>query len=192
MKEDLENFIRRNRKEFDNEVPGASVWSKLETVVARKNKQIYIPVVYRWVAAAAVIIIAGSIFFIANRKNSHEGLSSNNTVVKVNPEDAKGIGPDYADEFKAVYHAISEKQEELRSTTAGNPELYRQFQKDMASLDSSYQTLMKQAENSPNQDILYEAIIENLKLRAELLSRQLMISHQINNNKKTSEHEKET
>ena len=40
----------------------------------------------------------------------------------------------------------------------------------------------EQAEKSPNRDLIVEAMIQNLRLQAELLSRQLMISNQINNN----------
>lgn len=90
--------------------------------------------------------------------------------------------PDHAEEFKAVYRSIGERQIQLKSATANQPALYKQFQEDLRALDSSYQALRKQAEQSPNRDLIVEAMIQNLRLQAELLSRQLMISNQINNN----------
>jgi hypothetical protein len=193
MSDNFEKFVRNNRRDFDSETPAASVWEKIETSLPKQQvRRFTIRDIYKWSAAAAIVVVVlTSAYFLIFQRNSHEP-KTNKPVVTVTPNEADRIVPEYADEFNAVYRAIGERSLELKTNTAAYPELYRQFQEDMASLDSAYQALMKQADHSPNQDLLYQAIIQNLRLRADLLSRQLMITHELKNKtKKSNSHEKE-
>ena len=192
MSDNLEKFIRTNRREFDTENPSSSVWEKIEATIPVKKqaKRFSLRDIYKWSAAAAIVFIAlTSVYFLVIRKNSHDGSRTNDPVAKVNHDETKRMNPDHAEEFKAVYRSIGERQILLKSVTADKPVLYRQFQEDLRVLDSSYQVLKKQAEISPNRDLITEAMIQNLHLQAELLARQLMISNQINNNEKKSNNE---
>lgn len=184
MSDNLEKFVRTNRREFDTENPSASVWEKIEATIPKKQtKRFSLRDIYKWSAAAAIVFIAlTSVYFLVIRKNSHDGQRPNDPIAKVNPDEIKNMTPDHAAEFKAVYRSIGERQIQLKSVTANQPALYKQFQEDLRALDSSYQALKKQAEQSPNKDLIVEAMIQNLRLQAELLSRQLMIFNQINNN----------
>jgi hypothetical protein len=192
MSDNLERFIRQNRRDFDQDQPGADLWSKIETSLpANKHaKRFTLRDVYKWSAAAALlVIILSSLYFLVIRKNSHETAETNNLPGKVNPVENGSIAPEYAAEMKEVYHSIGEKQKELQALTSGQPGLYQQFLADLKALDSSYQALKVQAENSPNRDVLIRAMIQNLRLQAELLSRQLMITNQLNNNEKKASNE---
>jgi len=196
MSDNFEKFVRNNRRDFDSETPAASVWEKIETNLPKQQaKRFTLRDMYKWSAAAAIVVaVLTSAYFLIFQRNSHEQSKTNSPVVTVPRNESNRIIPEYADEFNAVYRAIGERTLELKSSAAAYPELYRQFQEDMASLDSAYQALMKQADHSPNQDLLFQAIIQNLRLRADLLSRQLMITHELKNNntKKSNSHEKET
>ncbi len=188
MSDNFEKFVRTNRRDFDTETPPAQLWDRIEkTLPAEKPaKRFTLRDIYKWSAAAAILFITlTSVYFLFIRKNSHEGSKTNDPVVTVNLADKGGIAPEYAAEFKEVYRSIGEREKELKIATAGQPELYQQFRKDISALDSSFQTLMKQAENSPNRDLIIKAMIQNLRLQAELLSRQLMISTEFNNTKST-------
>jgi hypothetical protein len=187
MSDNLERFIRKNRKELDDAAPPAQLWEKVKDAVPVKKdeKRFTLRDIYKWSAAAAIaVILLSSLYFLVIRKNSHEG--STPAVATVNPTKAGNIAPEYAAEFTEVYRAIGQRQKELKASASGQPELYQQFQNDLAALDSSYQLLRNQAEHSPNKDVLVKAMIQNLKLQAELLSRQLMISDQLNNSKKST------
>ena len=70
------------------------------------------------------------------------------------------------------------------------PGLASQFEGDMAALDSAYQILHRQAMQTPGSEVIIRAMIQNLQLQAELLSRQLSIINQYSNNQKNS-HENE-
>lgn len=101
----------------------------------------------------------------------------------------KNLAPEFAPEAEAIYNSIAVKQEALKTIANTEPELYKQFAGDLATLDSSYRVLKTQAAASPNHDVLIKAMIQNLQLQAELLSRQLMIINQFKNLKK-ERHEK--
>jgi hypothetical protein len=188
MSDNFEKFVRKNRRDFDNEAPSGQVWEKVETSlpVLKEKKRFYLRDIYKWSAAAAIVFIAlTSVYFLAIRNKNHDAprVATENPVETVNPLDPSRLSPEYAAQFKQVYQLIGKQQNELRTVTAGQPELYQQFQKDLGALDSAFQMLKKQAEQSPNRDVIIKAMIQNLRLQAEVLGRQLMISNEFNNTK---------
>lgn len=192
MSDNLERFIRQNRRDFDQDQPPAELWSKIETTLpAKKNNKLFtLRDIYKWSAAAALLVIAlTSLYFLVIRKNSHETADTNTQPMKVSPVENIAIAPEDEAAIKEAYHSIGEKQKELQALTADQPGLYQQFLEDLKALDSSYQALKVQAQNSPNRDVLIRAMIQNLRLQAELLSRQLTITNQLNNNEKKSSNE---
>jgi hypothetical protein len=192
MSDNLERFIRQNRRDFDQDQPPAELWSKIEsTLPAKKNDKLFtLRDIYKWSAAAALLVIVlTSLYFLVIRKNSHETADTNTQPVKVSPFENIAIAPEDEAAIKEAYHSIGEKQKELQALTADQPGLYQQFLEDLKALDSSYQALKVQAQSSPNRDVLIRAMIQNLRLQAELLSRQLTITNQLNNNEKKSSNE---
>ena len=185
---DLEKFIRKHRQDFDNTAPPEKAWEHIEkSIPVKKQAKIFsLRDVYKWSAAAAVFfIILTSVYFLLIRKDSHE-----DPVVSrekpTQPVDIGSIAPEYAAEFHKVYQSVMNRQQELKNATATQPALYQQFLQDMGVLDSSYQMLKKQAAQSPNQDVIIKAMIQNLQLQAELLGRQLMIFNQFKNTKNSN------
>ena len=106
-------------------------------------------------------------------------------VVINEPESNTGITP----EINQIVKMIGMKQEELKTLAAGQPELYRQFSNDLDQLDSSYNALKSELNETPNQELLLEAMIQNLQLQLNVLNQQLNIINQIKQSKKYS-HEK--
>jgi hypothetical protein len=183
----LEKFIRQNREDFDNAAPSGKLWANIELSLNRKKQKIFsIRDMYKWTAAAAIFfIIVTSVYFLFIRKHTHQDpIAKTETPVK--PDEIASIAPEYAAEFKKVYLSVMSRQTELKTAASTEPALYQQFQQDLSVLDSSYLTLKKQAAQSPNQDVIIKAMIQNLQLQAELLNRQLMIFNQFKNTKKTN------
>jgi hypothetical protein len=182
MSNPLEKFINNNREDFDSENPSAKVWENIEkNIPIKKNATIFsIKDIYKWSAAAAILFIAlTSVYFLWIRKpaavetiTKTEKASDSNTV---NQNDIGTIAPEYATEAKQFYQIIETKQQQLKSVTKDQPNLYNQFATDLSTLDSSYRVLKNQAAITPNRDVIIKAMMQNLQLQAELLSRQLMI-----------------
>ncbi len=192
MSNDLEKFIRKNRNDFDEASPSGNVWKNIERSLPAKKpaKRFTITDVYKWSAAAAIFFVAlTSVYFLFIRKYSHEDPTMNTGPEKAAPYSINNMSMEFAAEFREASEAVKNKQEELRSAIASDPELYRKFKSDLTALDSSYRVLRDQAGQTVNPDVIIKAMIENLRLQSELLGRQLMIIHEIKTTK-TSKNEK--
>lgn len=198
MSNDFEKFIRKNRQDFDDASPSGDVWKKIEkTIPVKKDpKRFTIRDIYKWSAAAAVFFITlTSVYFLVIKKypDSNRGeTQSVKTNDKQNlslPENFNGIDPQYAVEIKEANNLIGQRQQELKAAVANDPALYKKFQEDLNTLDSSYRMLRDKADQSINRDVIIKAMIQNLQLQSELLGRQLMIIHEFKTTK-TSKNEK--
>jgi len=198
MRSDLEKFIRKNRGDFDDADPSDKVWTNIERSLPVKKdaKRFTIRDIYKWSVAAAIFFIAlTSVYFLFIKKqpgNDPEKTSTVNTGTGENSsrlDNFNSISIKYAAEFKEAEQAVEVRQKELRAAIANDPELYRKFQQDLNTLDSSYRVLREQAGQSMNGDVIIKAMIQNLQLQSELLGRQLMIIREFKTTK-TSTNEK--
>jgi predicted nucleic acid-binding Zn-ribbon protein len=87
--------------------------------------------------------------------------------------------PAYAREFTQYNQAIEKKQEELIRLTTDNPELYKEFSTDLDRLEKSYVNLRTELPQTPNQEALIQAMIQNLQWQIDLLNQQLTILQRI-------------
>ncbi len=198
MSSDLEKFIRKNRGDFDEADPSDKVWKNIERSlpVQKEAKRFTIRDIYKWSAAAAIFFIAlTSVYFLFIRKlttSDKDEIPTVKTDQPTNPsrlDNFNSISIEYAAEFKEAEQVVEVRQKELRAAIANHPELYRKFQQDLNTLDSSYRLLREQASQSINGDVIIKAMIQNLQLQSELLGRQLMIIHEFKTTK-TSTNEK--
>jgi hypothetical protein len=198
MSSDLEKFIRKNRGDFDDADPSNKVWKNIERSlpIKKEAKHFTIRDIYKWSAAAAIFFIAlTSVYFLFIRKlpnNDPNVIPTVKTEQPANPsrlDNFNSISIEYATQFKEAEQAVEDRQKQLRAAIANDPVLYRKFQQDLTTLDSSYRLLREQANHSLNVDVIIKAMIQNLQLQSELLGRQLMIIHEYKTTK-TSTNEK--
>lgn len=192
MSNRLERFIHDHRDEFDSEEPRPQLWKKLREGLEKEKKddKVFHLSFLRWTAAAAIVVMMIGMFYYMNRQQPADAVARN-TGTGQTDEVLSNIDPTYA---KQVYHftqLIELKQNELKQIEKEQPELYRQFVKDIRQLDSSYQSLRAALPANPDPEMLLEAMIQNLRLQADLLNQQLMIIKEIKQSKKDS-HEKNT
>ena len=204
MKKNLERFVRDNREDFDAFEPSFDLWARIETGLAtdttagpfsgpdvqevpmpRPGKEkpfgsrftIWRGLDWRVAASVAVLLLAGA-FFYANHRY---GVTEQPEVVAVNPS--------YAREFVQYTRLVDLKREELKQMTASNPELYKTFAKDLDRLGGNYQTLKADLPENPNQEVLVQAMIQNLQLQIDLLNEQLRVIQRIKQqSQNTDEH----
>lgn len=183
MSSNLEKFVNNNRSEFDDAQPSADVWNKIETTlpVKKEVKQFSLKDLYKFSAAAAVFcIIITSVYFLYVRK---QGSATTIQTQPAQKTELDNISPEYELQMIHAFNAIQTRQQELKTATTDNPELYQQFLQDLQVLDSTYRMLQKQAAQTANRDVIMKAMIQNLQLQAELLYRQLMITNEIKKDK---------
>ncbi|WEK35306.1 MAG: hypothetical protein P0Y53_22675 [Candidatus Pseudobacter hemicellulosilyticus] len=178
----IEQFIREHRGEFDQEAPPAAGWKNIQQQLnpapARGNGRLLPLTILRWSAAAAILVLAGlGVYHLVDRQpTAPTARTQENAKEKKLLQD---INPEYATEVYHFTRLIELKQDQLKQIEKDNPDLYKTFTGDINKLDSSYNELKEELPTNPNREQLLEAMIENLKLQADLLNQQLQIIHQI-------------
>ncbi|HRO69619.1 MAG TPA: hypothetical protein PK951_04540 [Chitinophagaceae bacterium] len=189
MSNKLKRFITENRSEFDDQIPPPSAWREVERSIQGRKPEKQIPVkrLYRWSATAAVFfIVAVSLYFLLAKGKTGNDLAKESRSTPgeqvINGEIGR-MEPGFAAEAKRIYQTIETQQKALKAITQDQPELYSQFSEDLATLDSSYRVLKTKALNTPNREVIIRAMLQNLQLQAELLSKQLQILNEFKTDK---------
>ena len=191
MSNRLEDFIHDNREEFDSEEPRPQLWKNMRSELenaGRQNDKVFHLSFLRWTAAAAIVIMIIGMFYYMNRQQPVISYASGSQVQY--DKELDQINPNYAKQVYHVSQLIEIKQNELKQIEKEHPELYSQFVQDIHKLDSSYQALRAELPANPDPEMLLEAMLQNLRLQADLLNQQLTIIKQIKQNK--TSHEKDT
>ncbi|MBC3783670.1 hypothetical protein [Spirosoma utsteinense] len=204
-KDNLERFVRDNQEAFDQD-PLNDLWRKIEAGLDKQQpdqaapglngstgpanaspfQQIHRPqdqstsaktgrtgwfwqtLDWRVAASIAVLILAGSFLYV----NQQYGVAHQPDVVAASPL--------YAREVVQYTRLIDNKRAELKQMTEDNPALYREFATDLDRLEKSYQSLKADLPQNPNQDVLIQAMIQNLHYQINLLNEQLRVIQRIN------------
>lgn len=185
MKDRLEDFIKENKKDFDQFEPPLSLWDKIEkqldekqmamsSAPVKKEKLIRLSFLLKMAATIAIVACAGLWVYQYQYKQSVD-------LSKIDPQLAK----------QQIHYAslIEMKRNELKSIEKEEPQLYNEFSSEIKKMDASYQKLKSDLPASPNQEETVKAMIQNLQIQTELLNQQLNIIQQINKVKKEQKHE---
>jgi len=178
MSKRLESFIEMNREEFDELEPSADLWSRIEQHLPpqynepkkREAKTFSLGFVMR--VAASVILVMGISFAVYLRNTKKEVI------------DLAAINPEYAQQQIQYTSQIETKRTQLESIAQSEPELYKEFNSQIAKMDSTYKQLNSELATSPNQERVLHAMIRNLQIQTQVLSQQLSVIEQYNNMKK--------
>ncbi|GAB3952922.1 hypothetical protein GCM10028805_35700 [Spirosoma harenae] len=193
-KDNLERFVRDNREAFEDKEPPFDLWKKIEAGLdkasldnpqiaqstitpfvqvhtnrsASGGRQIGWPNLdWRVAASIAVLLLAGCFLYM----NKQYGVTQQPEIVAASPT--------YAKEVVQYMQAIDDKRAELKQMTEGNPALYQEFAIDLDRLENSYRSLKADLPKNPNQEVLIQAMIQNLQLQINLLNEQLQVIKRI-------------
>lgn len=122
---------------------------------------------WRVAASIAVVLLAGCLLYM----NQQYGVTGQPEVL--------AAAPTYAKEVVQYTRLIDTKRAELKQMTEGNPILYKEFATDLDRLEHSYRTLKADLPKNPNQEVLIQAMIQNLQLQINLLNEQLRVIERI-------------
>jgi hypothetical protein len=172
MSNKLEEFVKENKKAFEEKGPSNQLWDRIAKELDEKKEQ---PVkkikLYRWMSIAAVLVVSMGIYFTVK-----DPKADNIAIADVNPV--------FAAREVQFSSLIEEKKDSLQNYSDDNPELYSKFTADLSKLDADYETLKKQLQTSPNKEAIVRAMMKNLEIRSNILSQQINIINQVNQYKK--------
>ena len=184
----LERFIRDNREDFDHcEIP-AGLWAKIdkslgENLIENQNDESFSAPEVReivqllqlplspqtiklkaWAIAASIALLIGcfSVFYLKNGPESTEQIVAE-------------VAPQYNKKMVQYASLIETKREEIRQIETHDPIMYKEFASEIEKLNQDYQNLQDELPQTPNQEELVEAMIQNLQVQLDILNRQLII-----------------
>lgn len=171
MSKELESYVKEHKKSFDTDEPSGELWSRIESELDKKKvkKTIKLPF---WLGVAASLVVIVSIIFMSTYLNKHKEL------------ELADINPAYAKKELKFASLIEEKRDSLLTFAKDNPVLYQQFSADLNKLGADYEHLKKELQNSPNQQFVVKAMVKNLELQLQVISRQLLIINNVDEYKK--------
>ncbi|MDX2303386.1 MAG: hypothetical protein NW226_11330 [Microscillaceae bacterium] len=189
----LEKFIRENRVDLDPYNPPKGLWEKIaeeleedtHPIQKNKGKVIQIPVKMLYRVAATLLIILGLIAvyqLIPQPSNQRQEMAQKVNLTEIDPELA---------EAEAYYtKLISQKKQEIEQFRSQRLHIEGDFYKDIEELDSLYVGLKNELYQVPAKERVVEAMIQNLRIRIEILNKQLEILNRIQKIQNGEENEK--
>ncbi len=163
MKDQLEQFISKNRDQFDLFEPGEKVWAGIEPRVSQKKtfRIGWKGVMWR---AAAVLIIFGASFLLQEILHQRQSTITEKTDEKILQEIPE------LQEAEIYYTSLlNNKIEQIEPLISENPELGETLQQDLSELDSIYTELQKDLRDNIANDEVVEAMIQNYVLKIQIL-----------------------
>jgi len=106
--------------------------------------------------------------------------------------DYAAINPEYAKQQMRYASLVETKRTELKQIARSAPQLYKEFSGEIAKMDSTYNKLNSDLADSPNQELVLKAMIQNLQIQTEVLNQQLNVIEQYKQNKKDEKYETKT
>jgi hypothetical protein len=173
----LEQFIQNNRETFDNCEAPAGLWDKIDKSLGKeitqnpepdeiiiKFKRSSISKLKIWAMAASLVLLIGyvSVFYLNNKSDSTEQIVAE-------------VAPQYGDKMVQYTSLIESKREEIKQIETHDPVMYKEFATEIEKLNQDYQSLQTELTETPNQEDLVKAMVQNLQVQLDILNRQLKI-----------------
>lgn len=154
MKDQLEDFVRQNREEFDDRKPSPRVWKSIETALGFRGRSWKQPLI--WWRAAAIFFMALSAYLMVPKEQM---MMENVQAMK-----------EFSDVEAFYVQQISNKVE-LIDEFSGNDGL-NGFTHDFQQLEAMYLVLKEEMKSRPSQKVK-DALVLNLLVRIDLLNQHL-------------------
>jgi len=190
-KDPLEAFVHQNRDAFDLREPTTELWDRIADKLPPDKEQsmpTMVPLRLVLKMAAMIVVILGAVLFLffPQNGNSEIWLKGNNIALH-------DISPEMA-EVEQHYKALIEaKLITLQSSEILNGSDYQSLIDDMTELDKDYEELKKELRHSLDKEKIIEAMIQNYRLRLQILEKMLRQIHKESDiNLEKEDHDKDS
>jgi hypothetical protein len=187
MKDRLEEYIRQNRLEFETEIPPEQTWKKIRVDITRNSNANPLGLKFYLSRAAIILVIFASGFILSRVFYSIEPGKTNQIS-----RQEKEIKIPELEEAEAYYsNLVNNKLREVSPMLMKHPEIKKDIHADFSELDSIYAELKTDLnDNIANQEVI-EAMIQNYRLKLEILEDILAHFKSLENNNDKSKEEYE-
>lgn len=168
MSDNLEKFIKENRRSFDGEIPSEMVWKGVIKEIAKPKKKQNVKNINRrffW-AAAAVLVFAFSIVFyqggiIRSLKHSSAEIATNHINEESNwqmPGELKTLDVAYAQQVNLTMDLLE-----------NFPDEQTELKEELTELDAEFELLKEEFGAEVSSEDVLNAMIENYRIKLDLL-----------------------
>jgi len=180
--DDFEKYVKDHRLDFGPDHDAPDVWDKVKK---RAPKEVAVKISWhRWTAIAASVLVLFTISYIIYEFRANH-LTGEKAQISTMWQDPRFQQLMEADEYYTA--EIKDKKEELFKRASGVPDLEREINTDLADLDSRLLELKEDlGDNADNEEVI-EAMIENYRLKLEILED--MLEQFNDNHNKENRHE---
>lgn len=169
MRDQLEDFVHRNRERFDDREPSARVWKGIEASLGLKNRK-WLDSIVMWRAAAIFFMILSVYLLIPE-----DGIQNNSVALK-----------EFSDVEAFYTQQISNKVDLIREFQTNDG--LNGFTHDIQQLEAMYLVLKEEMKTRPSQKVK-DALVLNLLVRIDLLNKHLQ---QLEERKVTAKEQRST
>ena len=166
-REQLEEFVSKNREEFDNLEPSSKVWDAVEQSLDLPEEPKLVPLRKAlWYGAAAVLVVAlgTSLIISSNKSEPIAKVETKEVVENLDGYSLSDVSPELAEVEGYYVTRVNQKMEKLGAMDV-DPELLVEI--DL--LDQEFKELKLAMGESVNNEQLIQAMIDNYRLKLEIL-----------------------
>jgi len=156
MKDQLEDFVHRNRAAFDDKEPSDRVWKNIHAATQPGSRTTVWNSLMLW-RAAAVVFMALSGYLLYQKTNAKPAVS------EVAANEFRDVERFYINQISEKVQLIDEFQRN---------EGLNGFTQDFQQLEAMYSVLKEEMKTHPSQKVK-DALVLNLLIRIDLLNQQL-------------------
>ncbi len=184
---DFEKIINKNRDAYDSDEPADGHFERFQSKLSSLHKEIdeekikVLQFLYKhwWKLAAAIIILIGFGFLFFDEFYNKAGTNSaQSTEIILSPE-LKEVGIYYSsitdERFDMINRLVSDSMEGMKIKEMVDIEL--------SELNENYGELLQEYKNNPDDDRIINAIINNYRIRADILDNIIKKLNELKNNK---------
>jgi hypothetical protein len=195
----LEDFVKTNKEAFSDKNPPISLWDNINTQLGptqfsvqnnnADKKQKLVPISYMWrMAAAFLVLITATVWIQYKIFNAPEESNKFSDELAQNKDATlEGIDPELLDAERYYESMIDMRKNELANYDLVSLGLQDEFKYDINLLDSAYSEIKEEILQGNTNDMLVNAMIDNLQQRMEILNRQLEILKNLHNKETQNE-----
>jgi hypothetical protein len=162
MEDELENFIRKNRSDFDDREVPESAWKNIERGVFPTRASLWNSLTL-WRAAAVIFMAATGYLLVPSQREDNTPASD--LRAQSDPSSAE-----FRDVEDFYFRQISEKVQLIDKFKAADG--LNGFTQDFHQLEAMYSVLKEEMKNSPSEKVK-DALVLNLLVRIDLLNQEL-------------------
>lgn len=172
--DELEEFVRSNRADFDRLEPDPALWDRIQLPPAPPEQTSaaspwYSGLPFRVAAAVALLVALGigiSTQLQTNDMVAEQPATEQAPATDTAEAEMEGLIPELVEAEAFYAHQVNERLNELKAV---NPEMEQEIRYDLAELDNAYNELKADLkEDLANRDIV-EAMIQNYRIKLEVL-----------------------